>query len=259
MSEAPAERPPRALSPAWAGRETWQKGTSGRELDLWRFRLTPEGSDDSILSPDEKERFGRLIIERKRIERFAARTTLRLVLSRYLDRDPAAIEFTYGEHGHPSVRGAGDLVFNLSHSADVAIVGVASGLRLGVDVEERRADRRLAGLARRFFAASETRQWQALPENRKVDSFYRTWCRKEAYLKAWGTGLSFSSRLFEVSSVDLEAADQQVVGRFLRHTQMPGDHVAEWSVLDFEPYPGFAAAACWRGGELAVRRFDALG
>ena len=64
------------------------------------------------------------------------------------------------------------------------------------------------------------------PEADAVDVFYRGWTRKEAYLKAWGTGLTFSSRGFSLSFGE---QDCRVV-----ETGMPGDDGRGWSFSDLD-------------------------
>ena len=68
--------------------------------------------------------------------------------------------------------------------------------------------------------------------------------------KAWGTGLSFSSRRFELSL-------GQGPGRLLEATEMAGDDdPASWWFEDLDPHPHFAAAVCWQGEPRVLRCFD---
>jgi len=78
--------------------------------DRWR-RL------DSVLSPDERDRGGRLRRSDDRRRFVAARGLLRHVLAAYADAAPERLRFTYGPMGQPRLAGphAGeDLSFNLS-------------------------------------------------------------------------------------------------------------------------------------------------
>jgi 4'-phosphopantetheinyl transferase len=174
------------------------------------------------------------------------------LLGPYTGREPASLEIRTGAHGKPELAGSG-ASFNLSHSGDLALLAVALGdLQLGIDVEESRPTRPLDRMADRFFSAAEASAYAMLPASERVASFYRLWTRKEAYLKAWGTGLTFSSRRFSLS---LEPGS----GALLSHTEMRSDDDASaWWFEELEPGPGFAAAVCWRGARRAVRRFDYL-
>lgn len=90
---------------------------------------------------------------------------------------------TAGEHGKPDWDVEG-LHFNLSHSGTLAACGI-SDRPVGVDVQEPCVYRE--ALARRFFSAAEQEALSA-SEDRDRD-FGRIWTRKEAYVKAMGTGL----------------------------------------------------------------------
>ena len=65
-----------------------------------------------------------------------ARGVLRKILSRYLDRDPAKLQFCYAPFGKPALTsnsGVHGLRFNVSHSEGFALH--AASTELGVDLE----------------------------------------------------------------------------------------------------------------------------
>src|SRR5688572_5231133 len=59
-----------------------------------------------LLSADERQRAARFVREIHRQRYTVARATLRLLVGRCIDTDPAAIEFRYAEHGKPLLAGA---------------------------------------------------------------------------------------------------------------------------------------------------------
>ena len=69
----------------------------------------------------------------------------------------------------------------------------------------------LAGedIARRYFAAREVAELQALPTHLRTEGFFLCWTRKEAYVKAHGAGLSLSLDSFTVSLTPGRAAELQ--------------------------------------------------
>ena len=229
-------------------------------LDLWQIDLARpiSESDRRLLSTEETAKADRIIIESKRRQSYRARAELRRILALYLGGAPEQLCFIYGEHGKPAlaIGPAGDqapLCFNLSHSGDVALVSVVferPQLQLGVDVEEARAGREFASIAESFFAADEVAVFRRIPPGEQPAAFYRAWTRKEAYLKAIGTGLSFASTSFSISYGRDEPAQ-------LLRTERPGDDVRRWQMLDLPCPPGYAAAACWDGAPLELRRFYA--
>ncbi len=229
-------------------------------FDLWEIDLARpiSESDRAMLSAEETAKADRIIVEPKRRQSYRARSELRRILALYLGGDPRELCFVYGEHGKPALalgpRGEpAPLCFNLSHSGDVALVGVIHErprLQLGVDVEEARPGREFASIAESFFAADEVAVFRRIPAAEQQAAFYRAWTRKEAYLKAIGTGLSFASTAFSISY----GRDDEP--RLLR-TERPGDEVRRWRMLDLPCPAGYAAAACWDGEALALRRFYA--
>ena len=91
-------------------------------------------------------------------------------------------------------------------------------------------------IARRYFAPAEARRLmdEATCEQR-LHSFYRCWTRKEAYLKARGTGLTTKLQGFEVTF--LPGAPPAIV-----HTEVAGEDPAGWRVFDVPVPEGYVAA-----------------
>jgi 4'-phosphopantetheinyl transferase len=73
---------------------------------------------------------------------------------------------------------------------------------------------------------------------------------KEAYLKAWGTGLSFASNRFTLDYVGDGA------GRLVS-TDMPGDDPDEWRFEDVPLGGGYTGAICFEGVKRPLRRWAA--
>jgi 4'-phosphopantetheinyl transferase len=108
------------------------------------------------------------------------RAALNDVLAHYLGAPPD--RFEKGPHGKPRL--AGDqawLRFNLSHSGEVALVGVARDVEVGIDVERIRPVPEMRAIARR---------WLGRDDLADPAEFFRAWTRHEAMLKALGVGLS---------------------------------------------------------------------
>ena len=125
--------------------------------------------------------------------------------------------------------------FGVSHSADLALIAIALGMRVGVDVEQHNAKVRILKLAARFFSPREAAQLASLPECDQLAGFYRGWTSKEAYLKATGFGLSFSLSKFTVG-----LNPREPVG-LLEVVDQP-DEATRWRMHSLEVAPGFSAA-----------------
>ena len=117
-------------------------GFNESDIHVWRVRLdvpdTRVARLERTLSPDEKERIGRLRAEPDRLRATASRGLLRHVLAGYAGAPPAELRFTYGPGGKPelqAVAGAPALHFNTAHSGDWLLVAVGRVGTLGVDIE----------------------------------------------------------------------------------------------------------------------------
>jgi 4'-phosphopantetheinyl transferase len=197
------------------------------------------------LSPDELSRADRF--RSPWCDRFVAgRGQLREILALYLDTDPRAVAFAYAPSGKPALAGKGKVRFNLSHSASEAVLAIARGRELGIDLERIREDVECEGIARGFFSPAETAALMALPSTARRQGFFRCWTRKEAFVKAKGEGLSIPLADFDVS------LDPEGPARLLR-TEWDPLEKARWSLRSIEAPPGFAAALAVSGREPRVQ------
>lgn len=225
--------------------------TSGT-VDVWRIRLDRKIEElvqpERVLSPDEVARADRYRGPGLRGRFVVGRATLRKALGWYLGQPPEDLAFVYGPHGKPSLAGAAGLSFNLSHSADLALLAVTSGAEVGVDVEEMDIRRDVPSILGRFFAEGERSEYFEAPEPDRLAAFYRGWARKEAFLKALGTGLVTALDSFEVT---LGAAPP-----LLRRVGDDPSEASKWGLLDVDAHPRFAAAVAVRGPLHAVNLRD---
>ena len=116
---------------------------------------------------------------------------VRATLSAALTVEPAALLIARDAHGKPQLGGAlCDWHFNLSHSGDRALLALAQGVAVGVDLELPRPRQRFMALAQRYFSASEVATLCECPEPERLRMFYALWTAKEAVLKAAGVGIA---------------------------------------------------------------------
>jgi 4'-phosphopantetheinyl transferase len=174
------------------------------EIHVWRAKLDLEESQlrkyEATLSPDELSRASRFNFVADRNRFVAGRGILRMLLGRYLKRDPFGLEFEYSVAGKPSLRNRSiPIDFNLSHSNGLAVFAFAFSCLLGVDIESVRDDFASEEIAARFFSSQEVIQLKSLPPEAKTKAFFQCWTRKEAYVKAHGDGLKIPLDSFGVS------------------------------------------------------------
>jgi 4'-phosphopantetheinyl transferase len=168
------------------------------------------------------------------------------VLSEYLDAAPGQLTFRYGARGKPELAAdlAGALSFNESESEGLAVVAVARGRRLGVDVERLRPVPEAERIVSGFGSAHEKEAFAGLPPEEQQDVFLRWWTGKEAVVKALGEGLSMP---LEKIPVLLRSG-----GR----VELAGG--SGWSLHTLEPAPGYVAALFIEGSppRLNIRRWE---
>ncbi|MDX1365024.1 MAG: 4'-phosphopantetheinyl transferase superfamily protein [Arenibacter latericius] len=151
------------------------------------------------LTSDEKLRAGQFKFQTDQNRFIIARWLLRSLLSNYLEIDFGEVVFEYGEYGKPFFNTNQNIKFNLSHSGDMIVFGFVKNFDIGVDVEVLKMDFDVMDIALKFFSKKEVGMLQSLPEQRREVAFYRCWTRKEAIIKAYGSGLSFPLDTFSVS------------------------------------------------------------
>jgi 4'-phosphopantetheinyl transferase len=207
------------------------------EVHVWRLALDqPTDKFLDLLEADEQSRANRFHFEKDRRHFVVAHGVLRLLLGRYLASDAKALRFSYGPYGKPALDGEhreSRLRFNMSHSRDVGLYAITEAREIGVDVEYMRADFTSDEIARRFFSAVEVESLCGLPEEGRVEGFFRCWTRKEAYIKATGRGLSQALDGFDVTLRPGERA------ALLRNDD--GSH-ERWTLADIEVGRDYAGA-----------------
>jgi 4'-phosphopantetheinyl transferase len=138
-----------------------------------------------------------------------------------------------------------DVRFSLSHAGERALLAVTSGRHVGIDIEQERPLDALE-LARRFFSAKEITALQALAPAERASAFFRCWTRKEAFVKALGTGLRFPLDSFEVSVHDDPAP------QLLRACTALPEAVERWRIVAVPAETGYVAALAAEAGDWAT-------
>jgi len=222
------------------------------EIHVWRVHLDDfdDGALDrfkATLAPDEQARADRFVFPRDRNGFTATRGILRELLSRYLHRAPAQIEFDYGPQGKPSLRERSSeksIQFNVSHSHGVALLAFAVARAVGVDVELVRPDFAGEGIALRYFSPQEVNELRSLPSSQRDEGFFLCWTRKEAYIKARSEGLHVPLESFHVSLTPGEPAILQAADS------------SRWSLRSLRPAPRYAAALVGEGKQWQLQGWD---
>jgi 4'-phosphopantetheinyl transferase len=202
---------------------------------------------EASLAPDEKSRAARYVFQQDRDHFIAARGILRTILGAYVHRPTANLRFTYGPEGKPALQligGEPSIRFNLSHSHGLAVYAFSNQREVGIDVEAIRRNIARDEIAGRVYSVPELAEFHALPLELKNKAFFLCWTRKEAYIKARGSGMGIPLDSFEVSLTP----DQPEVLRSADSSR--------WTLRSLQPAPEYVGAVVGEGSNWVLRLWD---
>ncbi len=198
-------------------------------IDIWKFNLNTFFPDaKNLLNDKEKKRaydFYQPIHQQRFIH---ARAFVKLVLSKYLKNiSPKNLDFIENAHGKPSLFDAFGLEFNLSHSGDFVLLGIADKTPIGIDLEIQKSSPH-EDIAELLFSPPEIQALKNSPHYLKNLSFFNIWSQKEAFIKACGMGLSYPTKTFTVPALPQSVSLIE----------------EPWHTTRFTPQLGYSGAIC---------------
>lgn len=238
--------------PSWtcgAGPES----LAGSDVHVWRISLAADRlrirDMEALLPLEERRSTDALHFERDRSSFCVSRGFLRMLLGTYVGVRPEEVRLRQGGRGKLFLDErfhASDIEFNVSHSAAVALIAVARGRHVGVDIEKIRPEARIEEIAGSFFSPEEARAIIAREGGSRVASFFASWTRKEAVIKAIGQSI------MELSADVVVSTDVEAPARIVR---VPREHGGPdgWRLRDIPADEGYAAAVCFSGPPAALR------
>jgi 4'-phosphopantetheinyl transferase len=153
-----------------------------------------------LLAPDEYLRLSQYARESDRYLSLLAKLILFLEAENVGIHLPDLKTLAIDTFGKPWLASNPDMNFNISHSGDITLVAIASGQRVGVDVEHCQRDF-LSSVSSEF--TPEENSWIKSDPNRLL----KLWTRKEAALKAEGRGLQHDPGAIEVLTSPVKVGD----------------------------------------------------
>jgi len=189
----------------------------------------------TLLSSDEQKKAERYRFEKNTRQYIQARGILRELLGEYLNCSPRRIEFDYNTYDKPTLKPQSKLKFNVSHSGQMALLAFNWGDEIGVDIEDSTREIEIDVVAKHFFSPNEVTTLTALPLSEQQTTFFNCWTRKEAIIKALGTGLAFPLNQFEVSMKIGSPAR-------LLATHWDPEEAANWYMASFSPAENYIGA-----------------
>jgi 4'-phosphopantetheinyl transferase len=206
------------------------------DISLWRLDRSPDevARLGTLLSADEATRAGRFVRTVDRDRWVVSRAGLRLLLSRAMNVAPGALVFGREGNGRPTANGGGALSFNLSHSADVGALAVSFDACVGVDVEEIRPIEH--DEIRWALSPAEQEELALVGEGQRLETFFRFWTLKEAFMKGMGLGAVLPLHDFDTRLDD---------PRLIRLKDRP-DEPGAWKFNEISPRAGMRGAIAAR-------------
>jgi 4'-phosphopantetheinyl transferase len=222
-------------------------------VDLWRMRTSAADADLpallAVLSSDEHARAESRHTAAARRSFVVGRARLRQLLAHCLGGEAAVIRLTAGPAGKPIVSGAPpDFDFSVSRHGDLQVCAVATGRRVGVDIEPIDEARDALSIARIYFTAAEAAWLAHLEPAARARAFAGLWTRKEATVKAVGRGLQMPLTSIAVpreSNGPVHVIDDASRGES-----------ADWYSVVFTPAPGWTGAVVSERPDWTLREQD---
>ncbi len=225
---------------------------------MWAVREPPpwdEALSLSLLDAGEERTFLSFRRAADRSRYLTAHTALRLLLAAHLACRPADVALGRepcarcgGPHGKPVVLGrGGGPHFSLSHAPGLSLVAIA-GVPVGVDAD-RVPGPRTVELCLRRLHPQERRDAAAVPEGELPRWFGRLWTRKEAWLKARGTGLGHGLDRDYLGEREGPGVPVRPAGWTVRNLScgvLDATHAAALAVPEGTPVPAAPRDLDWR-------------
>lgn len=220
------------------------------EVHIWNIKVDFNSkvilSYENLLSESEKIKLNRFKFEKDRLIYITARGILRLLSGKYLEMHPKQIQFDYTEYGKPFFKTDTSLKFNVSHSGERIAIAFSQIQEIGIDIEKIKDDFNVIELARNFFSKNEIKALEQVSKSEVIRAFYRCWTRKESFIKAEGSGLSFPLDKFAVSLDKDEQAE-------LLKTEWEATEKDNWSLFSFVPGNDYLGALAVRNRLLITK------
>jgi 4'-phosphopantetheinyl transferase len=213
----------------------------GSDVHVWRIDVAEWRPHVPILrrllAADERVRADRFRFEADAHRLIIGRGVLRMLIGELLHMLPERVAFTYSDSGKPSIVG---VHFNVAHSGELILIATHK-YRIGVDVE--RVDRMVDVVAMSGVCFTAGERALILESAATQEAFFRLWTRKEAWLKAVGSGLSVPLRLVDVADT---TAPMIAPGAVIAGTPPS-------RIIDLPTEPGYVAACAVSGPECRMR------
>ena len=175
---------------------TWMDGVDSpyfitNHVDVWKINVNCNlffrDNFLSVMAPGEIERANHFLRTEDKNRSIISRGAVRIILAKYLNIRPAAIEFALDENQKPfiNIKKNKGLHFNLSHSGEWVLLAVSND-EIGADIELINRQFKYKDILTDYFSEDEV---NFIQRDLSGERFFLLWTRKEAFTKATGKGL----------------------------------------------------------------------
>lgn len=194
-------------------------------------------SEASYLSKQEVSELESFGIQERRNQYLISRWLSKSLLGSLLGIPAIEVSTIKGALGKPYLEDELNFLkidFNISHTKEITLVGIAHQMQIGVDVEKV-AMKRSSEVAARFFTPPEAK-WLAEGQTpqEQVNRFFRIWSMKEAVIKAVGGGV-----FQNIKQITFQEEHGSLI---LLSSIEPWSLKENWQLLEFNEIEGHACS-----------------
>lgn len=175
-------------------------------IDIWKVSIDTLPIDITslidLLDNLERERYQHLH-KNHQLTYLVSHAACRQILAKYLTVPAEQIKYKKNQYGKPLLDHETSIHFNMSHSHYYALIAVSNHSEIGVDIEYIEKKTSWEKIARRFFHDKEIAFLFDSDPSKQKSIFFQIWTRKEAYIKALGTGFSTPFSSFNVTEENI--------------------------------------------------------
>lgn len=140
-----------------------------------------------LISDDELKRAARFYSDTERETYIFCHAFLRLILGERLGKNPLELFFIKETYNKPGLKNNPGF-FNIAHTKDAFAIIFVKDFHVGIDLENIRQGIDINAIIKYYFGKEE-RDYILSSKEEAIDRFFLLWTRKEALLKAIGTGI----------------------------------------------------------------------
>jgi len=220
------------------------------EIHLWTASLVPSPekieSLRSVLSPYEKKKATYFKFEHKQHVYIITQAVLRILISAYLDIEPAEVILVASKKGKPFLINEPSLFFNISNSHDICVYAFSRDAEVGIDIEKIRELPDIDQLIEKNLTSREKAYFLKNPDH-KLSLFFQFWTFKESYLKAIGEGMRLTPENLEFSLDD---------GNIRLRSVKYGFEATDWQFKGFTREGNYTGTLTYQTRDTVIREMN---